>query len=993
MNGAPPQQDAEQDPRVREIARALASGTPVDWDAAESSAPNDAVRELIRELRILSSIADLTNGLTTGVSLDGVAAPRAGAAALATWGPLVLHEKIGNGSFGEVYRAWEPRLDREVALKLLRPVQTPFDDRASTVVAEGRALARVRHPNVVTVFGADRVDGRIGVWMEYVHGRTLEDVLREHGPFSAREATLAGIDLCRALAAIHRQGLLHRDIKTQNVMREEGGRTVLMDFGTAVGAHAESDNKTGLAGTPLYLAPELLGGDPPSIASDVYATGILLFHLVTASFPLAGRTLRDIREAHAAGRRRLLRDLRADLPRSFIDAIDRAAAANPAQRFATAGALESALAACLTEAPGVEAAETRKPVEKFTRGRLDGRSALGKWAAIASVLVVMLAGTIGFLASRSRSDSRLARPPDHGSTPGLVPGGPSTRKLPIPAWSVVGRPAHNGSFIPYADEEGELALFDLASGKSRTLTHAAGSGEEAGAGAPSPDGTLIAYSWHALDGALELRTIRADGTRPRVLLRPQRATEISPLDWTPDGSAILASIETSDGRYRLVLIDARSTSAATRVVKDLGTSRPLLASVSPDGTRVTYDAWAGGRSGSRDVFAIGIDGREETPVAATEATEAFPVWSAAGDAITFVSGGLGAPSLWEQRMTGGHPDGPPRFVARDLGRIMGLGLSTQGQYFYVQQAGVVDVYVADPRAGWRVDRASASGSPGQSLAPAWSPDGALAWVEIAGCIRADRQHRRLMIVPTSGRPAKPLVPNLAFFLMPAWSPSGDDVLVIGLDSRNRWGIHRVDVETGSTVPILLAPPGDDGSFQAVQWLAPDQIAYAAGSRVVRRDIASGDEITLVDAAEEGLTSLHPASFGGRGFQVSPDGASIAFSGYIGEPPSVTHVVRAKLLGGASHTLAESERPERVVFQAWSEDGRGVYFTRSALGRPDVTLWRVSVDRGDARPTGVTYPYLRDVSIDARSGRVAFTGGSERYEVWVLEGVVPAGQIP
>jgi serine/threonine-protein kinase len=990
MNGAPPQQDAEQDPRVREIARAIASGTPVDWDAAESSAPNDAVRELIRELRVLSTIADLTDGRTTGVSLDGVAAPRAGAAALVTWGPLVLYEKIGDGSFGEVYRAWEPRLDREVALKLLRPVQTPFDDRVSTVVAEGRALARVRHPNVVTVFGADRVDGRIGVWMEYVHGRTLEDVLREHGPFSAREATLAGIDLCRALAAIHRQGLLHRDIKAQNVMREEGGRTVLMDFGTAVATHGESDDQTALAGTPLYLAPELLGGDTPSIASDVYATGILLFHLVTASFPVAGRTLRDIREAHAAGGRRLLRDLRADLPRSFIDAIDRAAARNPAQRFATAGALESALAACLAEAPGVEAAETRKSVEPFTHGWLAGRTALGKWAAIASVLVVMLAGTIGFLASHPRSDSRLARPPDHGSTPALVPAEPSTRKLPIPAWSDVGRPAHDGSFIPYADEEGELALFDLASGTSRTLTHAAGSGEEAGPGAPSHDGTLIAYSWHALDGALELRTIRADGTRPRVLLRPQRATEISPLDWTPDGSAILTSIETSDGRYRLVLIDARSTSAATRVVKDLGTSRPLLASVSPDGTRVTYDAWAG--SGSRDVFAIGIDGREETPVAATEATEAFPVWSAEGDAITFVSGGLGAPSLWEQRLTGGHPDGPPRFVARDLGRIMGLGLSTQGQYFYVQQAGVVDVYVADPRASWRVDRASASGSPGQSLAPAWSPDGALARVEIAGYIRADRQHRRLMIVPTGGQPAKALAPNLAFFLMPAWSPKGDGVLVIGSDSHNRWGIHRVDVETGSTVPILLAPPGDEGWFQAVQWLAPDQIAYAAGSRVVRRDIASGDENTLVDAAEEGLTSLHPASFGGRVFQVSPDGTSIAFSGYVGEPPSVTHVVRAKLLSGASHTLAESERPERVVFQAWSEDGRRVYFTRSASGEADVTLWRVSVDGGDARSTGVRYPYLRDVSIDARSGRVAFTGGSERYEVWVLEGVVSAGRI-
>jgi eukaryotic-like serine/threonine-protein kinase len=992
MNGASPQPDAEQDPRVREIARALASGTPVDWDAAESSAPNDAVRDLIRELRILSTIADLTDGRTTDVSLDGAAAPPGGAAALVTWGPLVLHEKIGDGSFGEVYRAWDPRLDRELALKLLRPGRTPADDRASTVVAEGRALARVRHPNVVTVFGADRIEGRVGVWMEYIHGRTLEEVLHDHGPLSAREATLAGIDVCRALAAIHGQGLLHRDIKAQNVMREEGGRTVLMDFGTAVAVRGEPDDNTALAGTPLYLAPEVMGGGPPSIASDVYAIGILLFHLVTGSFPVGGRTLGEIRQAHATGHRRLLRDLRADLPRSFIEAIDRAAASSPTQRFATAGALETALAACLAQASGVERTEVREPVEPFWRAGLAARRGLGRWAAIASALVVMLAATIALLAVRPRSNSRGAGRPDHGSTPALVPTGPSTRKLTIPAWSVVGRPAHDGSFVPYADEQGELALFDVASGGSRALTHAAGSGEEAGLAAPSHDGTLIAYSWHALDGALELRTVRADGTRPRVLLRPQRATEISPLDWTPDGSAVLTSIEDTDRRHRLMLIDARGESAP-RVVKDLGTSRPLLASVSPDGTHVAYDAWAGGPSGSRDVFVIRSDGREERPVAATEATEAFPVWSAGSDAIAFVSGGLGVPSLWEQVVTGGQASGPPRFLARDLGRIMGLGLSARGQYFYVQQAGVVDVHVADPRAGWRVARGSASGSAGQSLAPAWSPDGSLAWVEIAGYIRADRGHRRLMILPIGGDHPQALRPDLAFFLMPAWSPAGRDLVVIGTDSRNRWGLHRVHAETGSTTPVLVAPSGDEGWFQAAQWLSGTEIAYAAGSRVVRRDLASGDEITLVDAPEEGLTSLHAAAFGGRVFQVSPDRTSIAFSGYVGEPPSVTHVVRAKLLGGASRTLAESARPERVVFQAWSEDGRRVYFTRSSSGQPDVTLWSAGLDGGDARSTGVTYAHLRDVSVDARSGRVAFTGGSERYEVWVLEGVVPAAQVP
>src|SRR5207244_2811767 len=101
----------------------------------------------------------------------------------------------------------------------------------ASVIDEGRLLARIRHPNVVTVHGADRIDGRVGLWMEYIHGRTLERSLAEQGPFSAPEAGEIGIQVCRALAAVHQAGLLHRDIKAQNVMREDGGRLVLMDFG------------------------------------------------------------------------------------------------------------------------------------------------------------------------------------------------------------------------------------------------------------------------------------------------------------------------------------------------------------------------------------------------------------------------------------------------------------------------------------------------------------------------------------------------------------------------------------------------------------------------------------------------------------------------------------------------------------------------------------------------------------------------------------------
>ncbi len=145
------------------------------------------------------------------------------------WGSLEIGAKLGSGTFGTVYRAWDRDLEREVALKLFHGAQP--DD--GTTVDEARHLARIRHPNIVSVFGADARDGRVGFWMELVTGRTLCQLHQDYGPSSAQEAILVGVDLCHALAAVHQTGFLHCDLKAQNVMREAGGRIVLMDFGAA----------------------------------------------------------------------------------------------------------------------------------------------------------------------------------------------------------------------------------------------------------------------------------------------------------------------------------------------------------------------------------------------------------------------------------------------------------------------------------------------------------------------------------------------------------------------------------------------------------------------------------------------------------------------------------------------------------------------------------------------------------------------------------------
>ena len=176
--------------------------------------------------------------------------------------------------------------------------------------------------------------------MELVRGRSLDDVVRQDGPIGVAEAAHVGIDLCSALAAVHGAGLLHRDVKAQNVIREDSGRLVLMDFGT--GEEIE-DQTPRLAGTPIYLSPEVIAHGPASVQSDLYAVGVLLFYAVTGEFPVVGDSLDGLAQAHREGRYRAVRDVQPAIPSAMARVVDRALAPDPRRRYASASAMEAAL--------------------------------------------------------------------------------------------------------------------------------------------------------------------------------------------------------------------------------------------------------------------------------------------------------------------------------------------------------------------------------------------------------------------------------------------------------------------------------------------------------------------------------------------------------------------------------------------------------------------------------------------------------------------------
>ncbi|HZL96889.1 MAG TPA: serine/threonine-protein kinase, partial [Vicinamibacterales bacterium] len=214
------------------------------------------------------------------------------------------------------------------------------------MIQEGRLLARVRHPNVATVYGAERIGNEIGVWMEFVHGRTLEQELRDHGPAGVDRIMQIGVDLAGALSAVHRAGLIHRDVKAQNVLCGRDGRLVLTDFGAGGELEEETQEQARtLTGTPLCVAPEVLAGQPATTRADVYSLGVVLYHLVTGAYPVFGQSLKDVREAHVLGARTPLDVARPGLHPAFVRVVARALDPDPENRHESPDALGAELAA------------------------------------------------------------------------------------------------------------------------------------------------------------------------------------------------------------------------------------------------------------------------------------------------------------------------------------------------------------------------------------------------------------------------------------------------------------------------------------------------------------------------------------------------------------------------------------------------------------------------------------------------------------------------
>lgn len=275
----------------------------------------------------------------------------------------VLGKLLGAGGFARVFAARDTRLERNVAVKMLRPDLASSGEALERFQREARALAGVRHPNVIDVYTVGDADGAAYFVMPLVEGTSLRELMDREGKVEIEEARRILVEACRGLEAAHRAGVIHRDVKPANVLLEgEERRVLLTDFGIARALEVEETEAGltmggGFVGTPRYMSPEQAAGDRVDVRSDVYSLGMVGYEMLAGRPPFMSRTTHALILDHVANEPPELRTLRPDCPEDLARVTHRALAKDPGERWQSS----EELARALEEGPRVDVELAPRP--------------------------------------------------------------------------------------------------------------------------------------------------------------------------------------------------------------------------------------------------------------------------------------------------------------------------------------------------------------------------------------------------------------------------------------------------------------------------------------------------------------------------------------------------------------------------------------------------------------------------------------------------------
>jgi serine/threonine-protein kinase len=310
-----------------------------------------------------------------------------------------VEELVGAGGMSSVYRAHDRLLDRKVALKVMHQQFVDEPEYVERFRREARSVAALSHPNVVTVIDRGEHAGRQYIVFEYVDGENLKQMIQRRGPAPVATALELTIQIGEALSFAHQQGLVHRDVKPQNILLNGDGRAKVTDFGIARSLDLQQGvTQTGtVLGTSDYIAPEQAQGQHVDEQTDVYSLGVVLYELLTSEVPFPGESFVAVAMRHINEPPPRVRDRRPDVSLRVEAAVQRALAKSSSDRYPSMAAFCVELQACLAELGG-GATEVLPSVAR--RAHRQRRSS-GAWPVILALLALIVAGGVaGYLVLR-----------------------------------------------------------------------------------------------------------------------------------------------------------------------------------------------------------------------------------------------------------------------------------------------------------------------------------------------------------------------------------------------------------------------------------------------------------------------------------------------------------------------------------------------------------------------------------------------------------------
>ncbi len=859
---------------------------------------------------------------------------------------------LGVGGMGEVYRARDPRLQREIALKVLPDVAAVDPDRRERFTREALAVAALNHPHIVTIHSVEDADTTVFLTMELVEGRSLAEALPSTGLPVDRVLTI-GIAVADAMSAAHQKGITHRDLKPANIMLGEGehrGRIKVLDFGLAKIAEAQIDpsnasmlptdapagpvtEKGFILGTVAYMSPEQADGRAVDERSDLFSLGVVLYEMATGQRPFTGDTNLSILSSIFKDTPKSVTDINPALPRDLARIIRRALAKDPERRYQTAKDLRNDLedlkaslessgpvtppeTDTLAPASSLPAVAAPSPAPSsdaqlaMTLARRHAR-ALG----VAAIVLILGAAVTVYVLFRGDVE------PASSAQPGTTV--PSLANLQVTQLTTSGsaeRPAlsPDGRYVAYAERDGNDHSLWIR--QTTTTSNVRIVPPERGVtlfGATfTPDGTSVDFVRQTAGApAWEIWRVPFLGGTPRPFI----ANVASPISWAPDGKrlAFLRPQVMPSISSQLIVSDAdggqeralATSKAGMPWISLVAPWRPSVAPAwSPDGQFIAVSAATMSGSAGRVVF---VDSRAGSiqEVAVPNATASGLSWLDAQSLVLNVPAGLGAPN---QLFRLPYPAGPLSRVTNDPNEYLGISLSGDRDDLVTGRRDTrMDVWVGDGGA--------AAGSAVVQRVPVSLGLARVAWAGNALLYGGVVGGRPAILRMTPGQGAEEVVLDA---LNPAATSDGRTIVF-------------VSSSTDSPLDLWTADAAGRRGRQLAPSVTAERMVITPDDRSVLYTSLAGGTVSIWTVPLEGGTPTKLAD--GNTATVSPDGASLAFTA-IG--PAGGSVVVCSLPGCTSPRPIAPMASDAAI--SWTPDGRGIAYASEG------NLWAQGLSGGAPR---------------------------------------------